>query len=67
MSNTKEDSVIKLMLRRHGADIHELHKTNVIEHGVEALRIAERRGLWVRVVKYPGELKRYMARRDVAR
>jgi hypothetical protein len=61
--NLVHEKLIKLMTRPTGATITDLADAGFKYASIQALKIAERRGLKVRVDKKPGELTRYIAKK----
>jgi hypothetical protein len=59
--NALHAKLLALMSRKDGATLADLGKVGFKAPAIQALRIAERRGMKTRVVKPEGELKRYIA------
>jgi hypothetical protein len=61
--NPIHDALVKLMTRPSGATITEIKATKFNAPAMQALKIVERRGYKTSVVKKPGELTKYIAKR----
>ncbi len=62
-TNPLHDKLVALMSRPNGADRSDIAKTGWKLPSINALRIAERRGMKTSIIKKEGELKRYVAKR----
>jgi hypothetical protein len=61
--NPLHEKLIKLFTRPNGATVHDTMEAGFNYPAMAALRIAERRGYKTSVVKKPGELSQYIAKR----
>jgi hypothetical protein len=61
--NALHEKLIRLLSRPDGATLTETKKCGFEYPAIMALRIAERRGYKTSVLKKPGELTRYVAKR----
>jgi hypothetical protein len=61
--NAIHEKLMRLMTRPNGATITDIADAGFKCASMQALKIAERRGLKVRVDKKPGELTRYIAKK----
>jgi hypothetical protein len=60
------DNVIRLLLRKNGADLHEMLEVGPKQAAMATLKIVERRGFRTHQLKVAGELTRYFARKKVS-
>ncbi len=55
-------NVIKLMMRKTGATLHDFREVGFGQSAVSAIRLAERRKLKTCIIRKKGKLNRYLAR-----
>lgn len=64
-ANKSSDDVIRLLLRKKGADLHELLSVGPKQAAATTMKMAERRGFKTSQMKLAGSLTRYYARKRV--
>jgi hypothetical protein len=62
-TNPLHEKLIRLISRPTGATLADLKEAKFNASAIQALRLVERRGYKTSVVKKPGELTRYIAKR----
>ena len=60
-------AVLKLMLRKTGATIREIHEAGFVRSGVDAIALAKRNGYRATKKKVAGELTAYFATKAATR
>jgi hypothetical protein len=63
LRNALHETLIRLISRPNGATLADISAAKFNAPAIQALRLVERRGYKTSVVKKPGELTRYIAKR----